>query len=82
MESALLALLGGVLGCLLAFSVHGYSTGTRSLQTMSEIAFAFRVTPTIVAVSLAFAAVMGILGGLLPALRAARLPIAAAVREG
>jgi putative ABC transport system permease protein len=81
-ESALLSLLGGLLGCLLAFSVHGYSTGTRNLQTLSEIAFAFRVTPGIMAVSLGFALVMGILGGLLPALRAARLPIAAAVREG
>ena len=81
-ESVLLSLLGGLLGCVLALSVHGYSMGTRNLQTLSEIAFAFRVTPTIVAVSLGFALVMGIVGGLLPALGAARLPIAAAVREG
>jgi putative ABC transport system permease protein len=81
-ESALLALLGGVLGCLLAASVHGYSTGTMNLQTLSELAFAFRVTPAIVATSLTFAVTMGIAGGLLPALRAARLSIAGAVREG
>lgn len=81
-ESAILALLGGVLGCLLAVTVHGYSTGTMNLQTLSELAFAFRVTPTIVGTSLGFALIMGIAGGLLPALRAARLPIAGAVREG
>jgi len=81
-ESAVLALLGGALGSLLAFTVHGYSTGTKNLQTLSEIAFAFRITPAIVASSLAFALVMGVAGGLLPALRAARLSIAGAVREG
>jgi putative ABC transport system permease protein len=81
-ESALLSLVAGVLGCLLALSLHGYPTGTRNLQTLSELAFAFRVTPAIVAASLGFALVLGIVGGLLPALRAARLPIAAAVREG
>ena len=72
----------GVFGCLLAVTVHGYSTGTMNLQTLSELAFAFRVTPAIVAISLAFALLMGIAGGLLPALRASRLSIAAAVREG
>jgi putative ABC transport system permease protein len=80
-ESAVLALVGGALGCLLASTAHGYSTGTKNLQTLSELAFAFRITPAIVAASLGFALVMGMLGGLLPALRAARLPIAAAVRE-
>jgi ABC-type lipoprotein release transport system permease subunit len=81
-ESALLALAGGVLGCLLAVTVHGYSTGTMNLQTLSELAFAFRVTPAIVATSLAFAVVLGVAGGMLPAVRAARLSIASAVREG
>jgi putative ABC transport system permease protein len=81
-ESAVLAFLGGVFGCLLAVTVHGYSTGTMNLQTLSELAFAFRVTPAIVAISLAFALLMGIAGGLLPALRASRLSIAGAVREG
>jgi putative ABC transport system permease protein len=81
-ESALLALIGGALGCLLAFTMHGYSTGASNLQTFREVAYAFRITPAIVAVSLAFALVMGVAGGLLPSIRAARLSIAGAVREG
>jgi putative ABC transport system permease protein len=79
-ESALLGLAGGALGCLVASTVHGYSTGTANLQSFSEVAFAFRITPGILAASLGFALLMGVLGGLLPAARAARLPIAAAVR--
>ena len=80
-ESALLGLLGGALGCLLASTLHGYSTGTSNLQTFSELAFAFRITPAIVATCMAFALAMGVLGGALPALRAARLPIATAMRS-
>ncbi len=80
LESALLALLGGGLGCALAFSMHGYSTGATNIQSMSEIAYAFRISPEVVLGSLGFAVAMGVAGGLLPALRAARLPIAAAVR--
>lgn len=81
-ESAVLALLGGALGCLLAFTMHGYSTGASNLQTFREVAYAFRITPAIVAVSLGFAVAMGVAGGLLPSIRAARLSIAGAVREG
>ncbi|MBK5254420.1 MAG: ABC transporter permease [Vicinamibacteria bacterium] len=81
MESGFLALVGGVLGCLLALTVHGYSTGAANMQSYTEVAYAFRVTPRIVASCLSFAVVLGIVGGLLPALRAARLSIAAAVRE-
>ena len=80
-ESALLGLAGGVLGCLVASTLHGYSTGTSNLQTFSEVAFAFRITPEIVATSMVFALAMGVLGGLLPAVRAARLPIATAMRQ-
>jgi putative ABC transport system permease protein len=80
-ESALLGLAGGALGCLAASTLHGYSTGTSNLQTFTELAFAFRITPAIVVTSLAFAVTMGVLGGLLPAVRAARLPIAAAMRQ-
>lgn len=82
LESAFLAIIGGVLGCLLAFPMHGFSTGTSNIQTFAEIAFAFRITPGIVAASLVFAGVMGVAGGLLPALRAARMPIAGALRQG
>jgi putative ABC transport system permease protein len=80
-ESALLGLAGGAFGCLVASTLHGYSTGTSNLQTFTELAFAFRITPTIVGTSLAFALTMGVLGGLLPAVRAARLPIATAMRQ-
>jgi putative ABC transport system permease protein len=80
-ESVILAVIGGAIGCLLAFPMNGYSTGTGQTQSFSEIAFAFRITPQIVGVGMAFAVVMGVLGGLLPALRAARLPITSALRE-
>ena len=79
-ESALLALVGGVLGCLLAFGTHGYSTSVSNMQSFSEVAYAFRITPRIIASGMVFALVVGVVGGLLPALRAARLPIAMAVR--
>jgi ABC-type antimicrobial peptide transport system permease subunit len=67
---------------VLASSVHGFTASTSNLQTLSEIAFAFRITPAIVGASLAFALVMGVLGGLLPAYRASRMPIAGALRQG
>jgi putative ABC transport system permease protein len=81
-ESAALALIGGLLGCLLAFTANGYTTGASNLQTFREVAYAFRITPAIVGAGMGFALVMGVLGGLLPSVRAARLSIAAAVREG
>jgi ABC-type antimicrobial peptide transport system permease subunit len=80
-ESAVLGVAGGVLGCLAASTLHGYSTSTSNLQSFSEVAFAFRITPAIIAASMGFATAMGVLGGLLPAARAARLSIAEAVRE-
>jgi putative ABC transport system permease protein len=80
-ESAFLALIGGAIGCLLAFPMNGFSTGTGQTQSFSEIAFAFRVTPEILGVAMVFALIMGIVGGLLPALRGARLPIASSLRE-
>ena len=80
-EAATLALVGGAIGCLLALPMNGYSTGTGQTQSFSEIAFAFRITPAIMATGLVFALVMGIVGGLLPAFRAARLPITSALRE-
>ncbi|HEX9186129.1 MAG TPA: FtsX-like permease family protein, partial [Vicinamibacteria bacterium] len=80
-ESVFLALVGGALGCLLAVPMHGFSTGTGQTQSFSEIAFAFRITPGIVAVGMAFAVLMGLLGGLLPALRGSRMPIPSALRQ-
>ena len=80
-ESVILAIIGGAIGCLLAFPMNGFSTGTGQTQSFSEIAFNFRITPGIVLVGMTFAVVMGILGGLLPALRGARMPITSALRE-
>lgn len=81
LESVFLALIGGAIGCLLAFPMNGFSTGTGQTQSFSEIAFAFRITPGIVMTGMIFALAMGVLGGLLPALRGARLPITSALRE-
>jgi putative ABC transport system permease protein len=80
-ESVILAHIGGVVGCLLAVPMNGFSTGTGQTQSFSEIAFSFRITPEIVVIGLVFAVVMGVVGGLLPALRGARLPITSALRE-
>jgi putative ABC transport system permease protein len=80
-ESTALAVAGGIIGCVLALPVHGLSTGTTNFSSFSEVAFKVRITPPLFAGGLAFAALMGIAGGLLPALRAARIPIARALRE-
>jgi putative ABC transport system permease protein len=80
-ESMALAVAGGLIGCLLALPVHGLSTGTTNFSSFSEVAFKFRITPLLLVEGLAFAALMGAAGGLLPALRAARIPVARALRE-
>ena len=80
-ESVALALVGGVVGCVLALPVHGLSTGTTNMTSFSEVAFKFRITPALLAGGLVFAALMGAAGGLLPAIRAARIPVARALRE-
>lgn len=80
-ESVVLAIVGGVLGCLLALPMQGFAAGTNNGQTFSELAFAFRITPGIVLVGMTFAVVMGFVGGLLPAVRASRMPITKALRE-
>ena len=80
-ESVALALIGGVIGCALALPVHGLSTGTTNFSSFSEVAFKFKITPALLAGGLLFSAVMGAVGGLLPAIRAARIPVARALRE-
>jgi putative ABC transport system permease protein len=80
-ESALIALVGGVLGCLAVVPVNGLTVSTLNFQTFSQLAFAFRITPLLLGAGLAFALAMGLVGGLLPAIRAARLPVATALRE-
>ena len=80
-ESVLLAMAGGALGCLLALPINGFSTASGQTPSFSEVAFAFQVTPEILLRGLVFATIMGLVGGLLPAMRAARLPITRALRE-
>ena len=80
-EGALLAAIGGVLGCLLALPMHGVSTGTMSFNTFSETVFQFRITPWLAAKGIIFAVVVGIVGSLLPAIRASRLPVIAALKS-
>jgi len=80
LESLLLALIGGLLGCLIALPMNGISTGTANFLTFSEVVFQFRVTPRLMLIGLIFSALMGTLGGFLPARLAARIPIVRALR--
>jgi putative ABC transport system permease protein len=79
-ESLVIALAGGFLGCLLVLPVNGVTTGTINWQTFSHLSFAFRITPGLLALGLAFALVMGVLGGIPPAIRAARANVARTLR--
>jgi putative ABC transport system permease protein len=80
-ESVALAIIGGVIGCIIALPVHGLSTGAMNMTSFSELAFKFRITPGLLGAGLLFSAIMGAAGGLLPAIRAARIPVARALRE-
>jgi putative ABC transport system permease protein len=81
-ESLALAAVGGLAGGLAAYlAFNGYQTSTINFQTFSQVAFAFRVTGTLLALGLFTALVIGFFGGLLPAWRAARLPVVSALRE-
>ncbi len=79
-EGVILAALGGALGCVLALPMHGYSTGTLSFDSFSEVVFQFRITPGLAAQGVVFAIAVGLLGSLLPAIRAARLPVISALK--
>lgn len=80
LEALLIALAGGLLGCLVALPLHGLSTGTVNFRTFSEVTFDFRITGRLLVEGLLFAAAVGVAGGLLPAVRAARQPLATAIR--
>src|ERR1700689_730864 len=80
-EALIIAFIGGLLGCLFVLPLNGYTTGTMNMQTFSHMAFAFKVTPPLLVAGIIFALLMGIVGGLPPAIRAARRPIALALRE-
>jgi putative ABC transport system permease protein len=81
-ESLLLALVGGGVGAAIAyFAFNGFQTSTMNWATFSQLSFSFTVTPVLLGLGLACALFMGLIGGLFPAVRAARLPVATALRE-
>jgi putative ABC transport system permease protein len=81
-ESLALAAIGGGIGGVLAYvAFNGYQTSTMNFQTFSQVAFAFQVTPQLLVTGLVYALVMGFVGGIFPAIRAARLPIPTALRQ-
>jgi putative ABC transport system permease protein len=80
-ESLLLSGLGGILGCILVLPLNNITTGIGSFKTFSEIAFQFRVTPTIMLIGILFGLFMGAIGGLFPARNAAKKEILVALRE-
>jgi len=80
-EALLISFIGGGVGCLAVLPLNGLTTSTMNFQTFSNLAFAFKITPELLVKGIVFALVMGLVGGLLPAVRAARLPVATALRE-
>jgi putative ABC transport system permease protein len=80
-EALLIAFVGGLIGCLVVLPLNGLTTGAMNLQTFSHLAFAFKITPELLIKGIIFALVMGFVGGLLPAVRAATRPVAQALRE-
>jgi putative ABC transport system permease protein len=81
-ESLVLAMIGGAIGASAAyFAFNGFEASTINFQTFSQVAFAFAVTPQLLVYAIIWVAIIGLFGGLFPAIRAARLPIATALRE-
>jgi putative ABC transport system permease protein len=79
-EALLISFVGGALGSIAVLPLNGLTTGAMNWQTFSHLAFAFRVTPLLMGLGIVFALVMGVAGGLPPAIRAARQPVASALR--
>lgn len=80
-EALAIAVIGGLIGCLLALPINGITTSTTNWTSFSEVAFPFKVTPGLLLIGVIFAALMGVVGGFFPALRAARMPIVQALRQ-
>ncbi len=80
-EALLIGLLGGVAGILLASPMHGSSTGTFGFGTFTESTFRFEITPPVIAIALGLAAFVGLVGGVMPAIRASRLAPVNALRD-
>jgi len=82
LESLVLAIMGGVVGATIAYvAFNGFETATMNFQSFSQVTFAFRVTRQLLVQGIVWATIIGLIGGLFPAVRASRLPIAAALRE-
>ena len=81
-ESIVLALLGGAFGGAVSYALfNGFTATTMNFQTFSQVTFAFAVTPKLMLRAIFWAVILGLLGGILPAIRAARMPIAQGLRE-
>jgi len=80
-EAVLIAFVGGLIGCIAVLPLNGLTTGAMNLQTFSHLAFAFKITPELLMKGVIFALLMGVVGGMPPAIRAAQRPVAAALRE-
>ena len=80
-EATLLGLLGGIVGALLVLPLNGIQTGTTNFQTFTEVAFGFRITSNVLLPAILFSLVLGVFGGALPALRAARMTPTEALRR-
>jgi ABC-type antimicrobial peptide transport system permease subunit len=80
-EAMVLSGLAGIAGVILALPVNGIATGTANFVTFSEVAFNFTISPAVAVFAISLAVVAGVIGGLLPAISAARLPITRALRE-
>lgn len=81
LESVVLCLIGGVLGCLVTLPLNGMSSGTQNMMMFSEVTFSFHFGPRVLLQGILLATVMGLVGGLMPALRAVRISIIQALRE-
>jgi putative ABC transport system permease protein len=79
-EALLISFVGGAIGCVAVLPLNGYTTGTMNWQTFSHLAFAFKITPGLLGGGIIFALIMGVAGGLLPAIHAALRPVATALR--
>ncbi|MGH9524617.1 MAG: ABC transporter permease, partial [Terriglobales bacterium] len=80
-EALLISFIAGIIGCVAVLPINGLTTQTMNFQTFSSLAFAFKITFDLLLMGVFFALVMGVLGGLLPAMRAALRPVAVALRE-
>jgi putative ABC transport system permease protein len=67
-------------GCIVVLPINGITTGTINWQTFSHLSFAFRITPDLLGLGVVFALFMGVIGGVPPAIRAARANVATTIR--